>query len=119
MTVGAVDAKSAIAAFSSRGGNGVAKPDLVAPGVDVLSAVPGGGYATASGTSMATPHVAGVVALMWAANPKLAGDVTRTTEILKTTATPVSANGRTCDGVSASGAGLVNAPAAVAAARQA
>jgi hypothetical protein len=119
MTVGAVDDRSTVVAFSSRGGNGVAKPDLVAPGVDVLSAVPGGGYATASGTSMATPHVAGVVALMWAANPKLAGDVARTTEILKATATPVPATGRACGGVPASGAGLVNAPAAVAAARKA
>ncbi len=39
-------------------------PDVVAPGVDVKSAVPNGGYTTHSGTSMATPHVAGVIALM-------------------------------------------------------
>jgi subtilisin family serine protease len=86
VTVGAVDRHGAVAPFSSRG-NG--KPELVAPGVDVTSALPGGTYGTLSGTSMATPQVAGVVALMWAANPKLRGNPGATKALLRQTGTPV------------------------------
>lgn len=49
-------------------------PDVSAPGVDVLSALPDGGYGTLDGTSMATPHVSGTVALMLQAQPDLTVD---------------------------------------------
>ncbi len=94
-TVGAVDAASNLATFSSAGpvtadGSGRTKPDIAAPGVAVWSAYPGGEYAEMSGTSMAGPHVAGVVALMWSANPQLIGDIARTEQILRQTARPFS-----------------------------
>ncbi|MEN3308248.1 MAG: hypothetical protein V7603_4450 [Micromonosporaceae bacterium] len=114
VTVGAVDRSGKLASFSSRGPvPGASKPDLVAPGTSILSAVPGGGYRRLDGTSMAAPHVAGVVALMWAANPTLVGDVAGTAALLRRTARPAAGGGCTGD----TGAGLVDAYAAVRAAR--
>ncbi|MCZ7378117.1 S8 family serine peptidase [Micromonospora sp. WMMC250] len=121
LTVGAVDSQGRVAEFSSRGPvPGVGKPDVLAPGVGVLSAMPGGTYAALDGTSMATPQVAGVVALMWSANPALVGDLTRTRQILRDTATAATPTYRSrnpsddCGTPSnVTGAGQVDAFAAV------
>ncbi len=80
-----------IASYSSRGrvtadGSGRAKPDLVAPGSSVRSSYPTNTYATLSGTSMASPHVAGAAALLWSAFPNLRGNVDHTEFILEQTA---------------------------------
>jgi len=92
-SVGAVDCENygwpyPIASFSSRGPSdcdGVTiKPEVSGPGVDVYSCYPGGNYTWMSGTSMAGPHVAGVVALMRQANPNV--DVQTIKTILMNTA---------------------------------
>jgi subtilisin family serine protease len=96
-SVGAIDQFGNMADFSSRGpvtvdGSGRVKPDIVAPGVDILSATPENTYAQFSGTSMAGPHVAGVVALLWSAQPDLIGDIEATEELLIETAQPYEGN---------------------------
>ncbi len=83
--VGAFDRDNRIADFSSRGPSAVdenIKPNISAPGVDVRSSIPGGNYDAFDGTSMAAPHVAGVVALMWSAAPTLVGDIAATRALL-------------------------------------
>ena len=64
IAVSAIDSANLIAGFSSRG----PEVELCAPGVNVLSTLPGGGFGTKSGTSMACPHVSGVAALAWGAH---------------------------------------------------
>ncbi|GHE27793.1 S8 family serine peptidase [Streptomyces vinaceus] len=85
---GAFDINGAIASFSSRGAGpgGIVKPNIAAPGVNVRSSVPGGAYEAFSGTSMASPHTAATVALLWSAAPALEGDVAQTEALLNGTA---------------------------------
>ncbi len=107
-----------IATSSSRGPAGPScgpeelriKPEVSAPGVNVYSSVPGNGYAFFSGTSMASPHVAGTVALMRSANPDI--DVITMKQILMDTCTDLGAVGE--DNVY--GHGIIDAYAAVSAA---
>ena len=119
--VGAVDATNygwpyPIADFSSRGpsdcpGNEI-KPEVSAPGVDVYSSEPGGIYGLMSGTSMAGPHVAGVVALMREANPDLEAQTIK--QILMDTALDEGTVGEDND----YGWGMIDAYAAVSQAMQ-
>jgi hypothetical protein len=87
--VGAVDDTDWIAGFSSRGPSlwNEVKPQVVAPGVSILSSIPGGGYQKYSGTSMAAPQTAGVAALMRSAVPGLT--ITQTRYALTTTAVQI------------------------------
>jgi subtilisin family serine protease len=104
-TVGAYSVGTGeIASFSSRGpvtadGSGRTKPDIAAPGVSVRSAYLNGIYVSKSGTSMATPHVAGAVALLWAARPALRGHVAETEAVLNESALDVASTLCSSDGV--------------------
>lgn len=125
LTVGAINHRDGmIAPFSSRGPSSFDNepgPHITAPGVHVKSTTPGGNYAQFgwSGTSMAGPHVVGEVALMWAANPALIGNIDETAAIIKKTSTGKRTD-ESCGGVAGSnipnntyGFGIINAYEAV------
>lgn len=117
ITVGATDVSDNIAYFSSRGPtkpwDGVqhVKPDISAPGVNITSCShTSNGYLGMSGTSMATPHVAGLVALIL--NAKGGLDIVKVKQILESTATDLGQTGKD----NTYGSGRVNADKAVTAA---
>ena len=93
-SVGATNNTDAIAGFSSRGpvtvdGSNRLKPNISAPGVSIRSCIKGtNAFASFNGTSMAGPHVAGLVALLISANPELAGEVDKIEDIIEQTAVP-------------------------------
>lgn len=96
-SVGAIDQFGSMAFFSSRGpviedGSERVKPDIVAPGVDIFSSMPNGTYGFNDGTSMAGPHLVGVVALIWSAQPDLIGDIDATEKLIIETAAPYEGN---------------------------
>ncbi|MFM9059021.1 MAG: S8 family peptidase, partial [Planctomycetaceae bacterium] len=103
ISVAATDRSNRLASFSNYGATSV---DLGAPGVSITSTVPGNGYATYSGTSMATPHVTGAVALLAAARPGSTPAEIRAA-LLGTTVPVAALAGKTVTG------GLLNVDAAV------
>src|SRR6266480_2626518 len=125
----AIDITNTLASFSSRGpvtrdGSNRLKPNISAPGVNVRSSYYSSdtSYANLSGTSMAGPHVVGVVALLWSAHPELSRMITETKLLLQNSANPnVIVNPvETCGGIPSSsipnnsfGWGRVDALAAV------
>jgi hypothetical protein len=117
------------AGFSSRGpvqGFGQVKPDVSAPGVNILAAVPpasvigglsagaqGGNYAAISGTSMATPHTSGAVALVLQAHPNWTPDMVRTAMInaatnMRDDNQNPKADGATANSIIEQGGGLID-----------
>ena len=96
IAVAATDNYDCLASFSCYGLTSV---DIAAPGVAILSTIPGGGYSSYSGTSMATPHVAGAAALAWSHAPakthaQIISDILNGSTPLSTLDGKVAAGGR-------------------------
>ncbi|MDP9486294.1 MAG: S8 family serine peptidase [Actinomycetota bacterium] len=103
VSVAATDSKDALAGFSNYG---AASVDLSAPGVSILSTLPGDTYGGYSGTSMATPHVSGVAALLKSKNPT-ADDATIKEQILKSVDARSNLSGKTATGGRLNAAGAL------------
>jgi subtilisin family serine protease len=122
LSVGAVNGSDAIAAFSSRGPSswtGRLAPMVVAPGVSVRSALTDNGYGFKSGTSMAAPHVTGLIALLLEARPELIAQVDSIEALIRLGAAPLTSS-QSCGGLDGSqipnntfGWGRIDAPATI------
>jgi subtilisin family serine protease len=116
--VGSTNSSDAVSDFTSRGtitwsGRSYTKPNVSAPGDFIYSSVPGNKYEHMSGTSMATPHVAGLAALIRSANPRLTA--AQIEQIINRSAKDLGTAGNDAT----FGWGRVDARAAVSLARQA
>jgi serine protease AprX len=105
-TIGSMTSSDTMSSFSGRGpvaGLAGVKPDVIAPGSSIQSITRSSdtAYTTMSGTSMATPHVAGVVALLMSVNKSLRGNPARVEQILRDTAIPLTSTTQVCGGIPA------------------
>lgn len=105
LSVGNVTSADAISSSSSRGpvtidGSGRMKPNVSAPGSNIRSSIPASGYGSMNGTSMAGPHVAGLVALILDAHPGLRGEIDRIENLIERTCVPLTNAEQTCGGIS-------------------